>query len=488
MKRTDYSKVGEAEREIVIGMIVNDTVAGRAAAVWGDPPGPFAAPAWNTVGSWCVEHYRKYGCSLGRGVQSRYREWADGKRGDEADIIGTLLAHISEEFKRYKKEINPTYLTDLASTTFRKNRLRKALEAATADLDANRLDAAEATVTKYAGVDLSAGTGVDLFVDREAMLSTYTGEYRESLVAYEGGLKDFWGHMLGRDQFISFMAPEKTGKSWLMLDVAYRAMLNRKRVAYFQAGDLSEHQIKDRFLVRAARAPSLSTNEAGGWPCTVYYPEEITPPGPEDDRAEVSRTKKEFRRAFFSEKGWDEEIYNHVLGRVRSRNSYFKLKCYPSRTVSVSGIRDALESYALSGWIPDCVVIDYADVLAPVDRREDKIQQIGTTWQELRKLNQQLHCCLVTATQVNAASYSKRTLDRSNFSGNHLKLAEVTGMVGINVTAAEKDRGLMRLNWIARREGQFVPSRCVHVAGCLALSDPCVVSVYPKLGRKKVAK
>lgn len=484
---TDYGAIGTIEAEILTGIIINDTVAGRASAAYdGDPDGPFTVPLANRVFRWCHQHYRRYRKAIGRGIKAHCDEWSLTHKNDqEKEQVNQYLERLNNDYARLKKAINPAYLTDLASRQFRENRLRRLRDRLTAELDARRLDEAETAVTRYATVDLAAASGTDLFLDPAAMLRTYAKDTSEPLITYPGGLGEFFGNTLCRDHFVAMMAPEKGFKSWMLLDIAYRAMLARRRVAYFQAGDLSEAQINDRFLVRAVGAPSFSTAEDGvTWPCKVRWPVSIDPPGPGEDHARVKFKAEKFAKPFHAEVGWEVKLKDRLEKLTRSRRSFFKLQCHPTRTISAAGIRAAVDAYVLSGWVPDVVVIDYADILAPIDKREDPIHQIKTTWEELRKLNQAYHCLLVTATQVNAAAYTKRTLDRSNFSGNHLKLAEVTEMIGINSTVEEKENQILRLNYVSRRHAGFNSRRCVHVAGCVALSSPCVESVYPRWNPK----
>lgn len=466
---------GAAGRRVLTAMIVNKTVLGRVTSVWGDPP-PFDAGWLNEVGGWCVEHYRRYGEAPGPAVGAYYEEKAPRLPRDEARNLEEFLADLSGEYERLGEEVNPDHVVDVAGKLFDDVRLRRLTEAVDADRAAGRLDAAKARVTKFTPAALGAGKGVDLFVDPEAIRSTYAKEVRDPLVVYPGGLGRFFGSQLGRDCFVAFMGPEKSGKSWWLLDVAWRAMCQRRRVAFFQVGDLSESQVKDRFLVRAMRHPSRSEH---GWPCSVRLPKAIKPPLEEDGPAEVEYEDLTFDKPFDSASGWEEDVRRAVERETKSRRSFFRLWCSPTRSATVATLRAEIDAWMLQDWVPDVVVIDYADILAPEDRREEPLHQIKRTWEELRKLSQTLHCLLVTATQVNAESYKKRRLDRSNFSGNHLKFAEVTAMYGVNVTAAEKERQVCRLNSVAQRTGDYSPRRDVHVAQCLALSRPAVRSYFP---------
>lgn len=97
---------------------------------------------------------------------------------------------------------------------------------------------------------------------------------------------------------------------------------------------------------------------------------------------------------------------------------------------------------------------------------------------ECRGLAQKWHALLVSATQADAASFNRPTMDESNFSEDKRKFGHVTGMLGINQTPDEKDRGVQRLNWIVLREDEFSTARCVHVAGCRSIARPVIRSSF----------
>jgi hypothetical protein len=75
-------------------------------------------------------------------------------------------------------------------------------------------------------------------------------------------------------------------------------------------------------------------------------------------------------------------------------------------------------------------------------------------------------------------SYKEDLIGREHFSEDKRKMAHVTGMVGINQTRREKERGVYRLNWVVLREGEFIEEHCVHVAGCLGLANPAMKSAF----------
>jgi hypothetical protein len=143
--------------------------------------------------------------------------------------------------------------------------------------------------------------------------------------------------------------------------------------------------------------------------------------------------------------------------------------------LTVAAMRSLLLTEVRKGWPVDAVFVDYADILAPpAGFVGDSREATNENWKQLRRLSQELHCLVVTATQTKATSYAAKGLDMTHFSEDKRKFAHVTGMVGINQDVDEKEAEVQRLNFVVRRERRFVTTRYCHVAGCLTLGNPAV--------------
>ena len=255
---------------------------------------------------------------------------------------------------------------------------------------------------------------------------------------------------------------------WLM-DVAWRAVLQRRRVAFFAVGDMSQDQMLRRFAVRACRRP-LDARK-------IKYPKQLVK-DPSQDIAEPLLIEKEYTKPLSWRKAWKtfEETCHR---RIKSTDPYLRMSVHPNSSINVAGIKSIVSGWERRGWVPDVIVIDYADILAPPAGSGDESRnQTNATWKQLRALSQSLHCLVVTATQSDAQSYSVDTVRRSHFSEDKRKLAHVTGLVGLNATEPETELGVMRLNWIVLRESKFSESQCVHVAGCLSIANPALLSTF----------
>jgi hypothetical protein len=157
-----------------------------------------------------------------------------------------------------------------------------------------------------------------------------------------------------------------------------------------------------------------------------------------------------------------------------------RLSCHSNSTISIDGVQSILHDWEREEWVPDVVAIDYADILAPPHGIRETLDQTDETWKRMRRMSQDMHCLVVTASQSNAAAYTAKdnTLGRKHFSGRKTKLAHVNAMIGINCSEADKKLGVMRLNWVVRRNAQFSEQNAVTVAGCLGVANVAMKSLF----------
>lgn len=465
------SREGSRERRVLCGMVLNDNILSRIAPLWKGEE--FASKWGNIIGGWCVAYYKNYRTAPRKKVRNLYESWRAKNRHDDETIkvMESVLEMLSEESETSSDDYsNAEYLLDQTVEYFnfvRADRTRREIEGS---LDSGDTQEALARYAGFRPIELSSQAGSDLFLDEDEVRDTFNVELLEPLVLYKGALGRLLNPYLVRDSFISFVGPEKSCKSFLLQDLAFRAMIQRRRVAYFEVGDMSRRQVKRRFLTRAARHPIHSDR----WPYTVKYPTSISK-GPEI--AHVEYKTMTFEKPLDGERAW-KACMETMQQTVKSKRSFFRLSVHPNSTINVDGIRAILDAWDLEGWVPDVCIIDYADILAPPVARMDRREAIDQTWKQLRSLSTEKHCLVGTATQANANSYNKRTLDRSNFSESKTKNAHITLMAGINQTVEEKEAGVIRINIIEGRDREFSPRRCVHVATCLPLAMPTVCSTF----------
>lgn len=451
----------DKERQILVAMATNRDLLTKLSTIW-DKGYRFSSSASDDFASLCVEYGKKYNKAPRSNIQGLIRAWAESQQDKEAlRQMERIAESLSDDAEKTPK-INVDFYYDLAVKHLTEVKLEKSIEQTKALLEMGKLEDAIKCYQDFnrPGADIEEGTY--LFTDETEVASLFDTEESEVLFTYPGDMGKFFGSMFARDSFVSFVGPEKSGKTHWLVDCAYRALRSRCKVAFFEVGDMSRRQIEWRFMVRNARHPKFADKK-------IPYPTALT-------KGNVKHEIKSFPKNLNKDLAWAacQKLMNTV---VRSKDSHFYLSVHPAATINVRGIKAILARLAKDGFVPDVCVIDYADILAPMDnRRADKRDQINDTWTALRALSLETHSCVITASQCNRGGYKAKLLSIEHNSDDKRKAAHVTAMVGINVTPEEAELSLGRLNVMAIREGR--KSKPVHYASCLPLCNPCVLSSW----------
>lgn len=461
MKKTDYSVKGATERSILIGFITDTAFVKLIRSHW-QGEGLFQSKWSNRIARWCINHVNKHGKTPGKTITTIYENWAETAKDQETiKYIGDFLESLSDEYS-HGNEMSTDYLAELAAGFFNYNLLVRAINEGQDLVDAGKIEEAHEILNKVKKVRLGKNVAVHVLEDLDTLAHAFKEALEPPVIEYPDGLGEFLGDEMQRECFVSFMGPEKRGKSYMLLDAAWRAMLQGKRVAYFELGDLGERAMMRRFACRACQKPLHGK--------TYVVPKTVEL---EDKKLIILKTET------LTSKGLDFETAAMKFKKIAKKynRDLLKLFCFSAKELSVEGMMAELTKEADKQWIPDVVVVDYADLLAPTSSRMETRDQVNDTWMRLRNIALEYHCLVLTATQTNSAAYSNNLLTMANFSEDKRKLSYVSGMIGLNATPDEKSKGIMRLNWIVRRNGAFTPEKCCHIAGCISIANPAMRSV-----------
>ena len=156
-----------------------------------------------------------------------------------------------------------------------------------------------------------------------------------------------------------------------------------------------------------------------------------------------------------------------------------KLFSYVNGTLTISEMRRVLNKLKKDGFEPELILVDYVDIMEAEKEREHRHKE-NEKWKGLRSISQEYNALVVTPTQTDADSYTKDRLEMSNFSEDRRKYDHVTAMYGLNQDkdGREKGLGIMRINRIVLREGDFHSSQEVHVLQKLDMGRPFLGSYY----------
>lgn len=460
------------EREILIGMVVSKAVLARIAPRWTDRMFGDSKLA-NIIGGMCIRFFAKYQKAPGKAIERIAERWCEGKQDTTISQIENVLSSLSDSYSS-DEELNAEVLIDSAEAYFKKVKLKKLSDDIAKMIQTGEVDKAVSRVDDFRKVSLpSKNEPIHFATDKEQHDLVFNERENVSLIQFDGDMKYFLGNLFEREGFVSFLGSQKAGKSYWLLDMAYRAVLSRQRTVYFQIGDLSTKDVTGRFSSRIAKHPIGRYSD--NWPITLQIPTNISPPVGQSRTPEIEFKELTYDRPLNAKASWA-ACEKLMRAKVKSRESYFAIVHPKSTTFTALDIQSELETMELDGFIPDVVVIDYADNLHPIERKDERLDQMERTWRELRNIADQRHCLVITATQCNRKGYDAVTLRNDHIGQDNRKLNHVTGMVGINTFAEEKKLGVCRLNIVSARHQAFYPSDVLYCAGNLSIANPAILS------------
>lgn len=460
------------EKQILTGMIISDEFLPQIKEIWKDDL--IKIPYVRTVGNWCMKFHAKYNKAPGKNIKKIYQKesFSNQLEDEQASLFEKFLIELSEDFERQDK-FNFQYVLDNAVERFKEQGLLNLSDEIKSLIKLRKVNEAEIKTKEFHSVQLINEKGINPFTDKEAIKTAFS-EKREPLFKFNGELGNMLNYELVRDSLIVFQGPEKRGKTWWLLQMAMKATLARCNVVFISAGDMSQNQllrrkhiwlakksdrkkfcgeIKVPFGIRKVRGKGNMGDKYKGYSLEYTTINNISP--------------LNAKQAIIN----GEKFSRRLVGRD------FKMFCFPTNSISMSDVDNLLYKLELmENFIPDVVIIDYADILAPINAKMEFRHQTNETWAALRRLSQQRHCLVMTATQANKQSYTTETQGMENVGEDKRKLAHVNGMIGLNQNKEDKQLGLMRLNWIVLREDEFHSDNSIYVTQCLKIGRPCIGS------------
>lgn len=512
------------ERRIVTGLIVSSDYVSRIRPFWKDEL--LEGPELRRIAGWCIEHFDKYQAAPDSDIESIYMEHLRAGRVSkgEAEFIELVLSRLSDEYGR-GQQFNSAYLYDQTVEYFRRRELARHNEEIQALLDAGKTEEATALSQSFKPTSFTASRGLELGSDEgyERVRQAFS-ETAQRVVQFPGAL----GHMLNehliRGGFCAFLAPEKRGKTWLLLEFGLRAIRQKSNVAFFEAGDMTEEQILKRICIYLSKRSDRERYCEAHWrPIGDCILNQLDICNRQDrncdhgiyegttlEQYRTSRDQYESLESLIeaaqSDEGrtyepcdsatcqerqgtvwlkWEpekplltaDEAEKEMRAFFEKYRRRFKLISYPPETLTKEEIKSCLDEWERKDdFVPDVVIVDYADLMYA--RAEQFRHRQDAIWKGLRGISQERHCLVLTATQADAASYKSGRLSLSNFSEDKRKYAHVTAMWGLNQDPAgrEKKLGILRINELVIREGEYSVDSEVKVLQDLRIGRPFLES------------
>ena len=445
MKREKLNTL--SERDLLIGLITSDKFCREVAPII--KPRQLQIDYARIISNWIIDFYNNFKCAPKKDILKLYRSHCE-EITDEA-LQDNVLSFIERLNKDYESlDFNEDYFLEQSIKYLKERELRNLNEDIDAYLTSGDIEKAENTITKFKAVEKNSGTAVSLLHNSEAIINSFTNE-NDVLFEFPGA----YGKVISkihREDFISFLAPMKRGKTWALMDACVTAMQNGLKTVFVTL-EMSEQGMLKRFWTTMSGQVSEDKNEID-FPYFKFN----------EDTNKFEIKHKTINRKAVSIA--DIQKKQKSMRRL-SRGGDIRVISVPAYSLTVEKLDIMLERLAQQeNFIPDVIAVDYADIMSPSDKTDYR-NQLDGIWKRLRGLAQKWKAVVFTASQSGRSSIGKN-VDAQDIAEDIRKLAHVTSMVSLNQTDEEKENGILRLKQLAIREDnpefrQAVCTQCLSV-------------------------
>lgn len=490
------------EEKILVGMIVSDSFCRDISKVINKDS--FTVPFISRVIGWCQDYYKTYKQAPGMHLSDIFEVEKDKIDADDSKAISTLLTRLSNESE--DQEFNEEYLKDRALGHFRKRQITLANEKMTSLVNLGRIDEAEKIIESYRKTISITSKWINPF-DQDIIKNYFMDQSAKKDILFQlpGDLGKFIGPF-ERNWLVGFLAPTKRGKSFFLMELAIQAAFEKKKVVFVSL-EMSTEQVLKRMYKRLTSMadetkeyifPCFDCKKNQENSCSktmrknnmrLLNSEGLKPQYEKNLKYEACiecKGKRDFVPAtWFTTMQKDKMTVAQVSKQAKSNVFPFgkniKVIAYSAFSANISQIRSDIAMLDnVEGFVPDLIVIDYADILAPEDARVTGRDRIDETWKTLKRMASEIHCCVASASQANRQSFDKKNVTQVDASEDIRKISNSDLFLSINQTPIEKRESVTRINKIAAREDDFDQYESVIVLQQLALGqvmlDSCKAS------------
>ena len=434
------------------------------------------------IARWCLDYYRKYREAPIKKIQDIYHLEKSKLKEADTEIISAFLSKLSDQLEQ-EESFNAEYIFDKAKEYFKKRSLSITVTNVQSLLELNKINSAEKEIQKYRELAAESSGWINPLLEQEVK-KYFQDEQDKSHVLFQ--MPDQVGKMIGsfeRGWLFSVFGPVKRGKSFWLQEIAIQAILENQKTLFISL-EMGTHRVKRRIYKRLTAFGEKDEGNTFIYPCfdcvknqnntceknqrdnKISLLNELgEKPGYDDKMAYrpciKCRGTKDFEVTnwFTSIERDKMKIRNtskKIRGIQRLIGDNFRLQSYPAFSANLSQILGDIEELEyIENFIPDVIVIDYPDILAPEDSHVIGRERIDETWKTLKNIAETRHCLVVVASQTNRGSFDKKNVVQTDAAEDIRKLAHVDAAIALNQLPGEKREKIIRVALIAERDGDY---------------------------------
>ena len=318
-------------------------------------------------------------------------------------LLRTELEHeddvVQKQVRDYFSRIHKREMTDVdyikeASLDFcRKQNLKDAMMKSVNLLQNCSFDEISKVINDALKLGSENNFGYDYFVDFE---KRFVPKHRNPVTMGWPEIDSICGGGWGRSELGVVIAPTGAGKSMVLVHLGAQALKEGKTVIHYTL-ELQETVIANRYDS-----------------CITGYP-----------LSDLLSFK--------------EEIYENI----KDIEGKLIIKEYPTKSATTNTIRAHLSRLLKRGINPGMVIVDYGDLLRPIQMRKEKRNELESIYEELRAISTEFNCPIWTASQTNRSGLNAEviTLEQISEAFNKCFVADFIFSVSRTVEDKQKNEG-----------------------------------------------
>ena len=164
------------------------------------------------------------------------------------------------------------------------------------------------------------------------------------------------------------------------------------------------------------------------------------------------------------------EKKDDVFQGIKGVTGNLIIKEYPTKKASTKTIKNHLERIVKKGNDIDMIIVDYADLLAPLSKYNEKRRELESIYEELRGLAQHFTCPLWSVSQTNRTGLNQEIITMNSISEAFAKCFVADFIFSLSRTMADKAKNKGRFFIAKNRFGPdglvysvFMDTACVKI-------------------------
>lgn len=448
VERVDIS----VEGRILGNLITSGELLGKVRQII--DPTLFESPVSRIVTQWVLDYFDRLHEAPGKAITDVYIARREELNEADAGLVKAFLKNCSATWK----PTNVAFAEGMVTKFFQGRSLDRLIDNLKAKSAGGNIEGAQRLIAEYVKPEVVHSRSIDILRGGKSSVAAIQHAFQneaEELFSLRGGLDHLVGGPLCRGELVSFLAPPKAGKTWWMIDVSNTAATRGQKVLFVSC-EMTEDQVVRRFWQSLSACSRFGEDAPGG----AFRQN--------GDKWDLVQGTRKTTRVPLDEVGI-EAVQNRYC---QMGDGDLKIRCYPPRTLTLQKLRSELKVLEVfENFVPDVIVIDYADIMALPPGRERRLQ-LDELWLGLRNISLEMNNLVITASQTNRETLGgKRDADETNTAECASKVNHVTRMITINRSPRDKKLGIYRMSCQTMRDGRECFETLV-VLNCLEIGRP----------------